>query len=568
MKFNILYFIKNASIPKKKEILRAIKTFTLSQKIVFFFFLSLFFASFIEIFASTTLKTIQEPIPVTGGTFREGIVGSPRFINPVLSLSNSDKDLELLVFSGLTRKTVEGSIVLDLAENFSASEDNTVYIFNIDSNARFHDGTQVTARDVVFTVQQIQNPEIKSPKRVIWEGVSVTEIDQKTVRFELSQPFIGFLENTTLGILPAHIWENIPSEEFSFSPLNTNPVGSGPYRIKNIRQNKNGGISYVTLKKTKLYSGPQPYIKNIILRFFEDETQALRAFKANDVDMLSGISPKNTKDLPRDTLLYTTELNRKFGIFFNQNTPGLSENLVRRAISLSLDRGEIIEKSLNGFGVAINNPTPIHKEILDANTERAEALLDQAGWVKNSEGTRQKQGRELKFILSTPEIPELTQAAHEIKRQLKEIGIIIVVENFSIQELNQNVVRPRNFEIILFGQTLNQEPDIFAFWHGSQITDPGLNISQYSNTTVDTSLEELVQTFDRNERNRIYTNIVEQLQTDIPAVFLYSPQLIYIVRGNTLQNIQLGNIANGSERFLDIRTRFKETNYTLTFLLP
>jgi len=384
MKFNILYFIKKASLPQKKEIRQAIKSLTLSQKIAIFFFVGLFFVSFVEIFASITIRNFQEPVPVSGGTMREGIIGSPRFMNPVLSLSNSDKDLEILIFSGLTKKTPEGSIVLDLAENFSTSEDNTVYTFNIDPNARFHDGTQITARDVLFTIQKIQNPEIKSPKRVAWEGISVSEINNTTVRFELSQPFIGFLENTTLGILPAHIWENIPNEEFAFSPLNTNPVGSGPYRIKKVHQNKNGGISYTTLRRSKFYNGKKPYIKNIILRFFEDEEQALRAFRSNDIDMLSGISPDNIKNLSKNTTIYTAKLNRSFGIFFNQNTPGLSENLVRRAISLSLNREKIIETSLQGFGVSINNPTPIQKESAPTSTERAEALLDQAGWIKNS----------------------------------------------------------------------------------------------------------------------------------------------------------------------------------------
>jgi peptide/nickel transport system substrate-binding protein len=566
---NIKRIISHSSIPKKKEIVDAVTSFSKQRKIVFFFVASIFFASTISLFAKVAIQPFQNEIPVYGGTHKEGVIGTPRFVNPVLSFGTVDKDVESLVFAGLTKKTKDGSIVLDLAEDFSVSADNLVYTFTIDENARFHDGQPVTADDVVFTIQKIQDPEIKSPKQVFWGGVSVEKLDERRVRFVLKQPFIGFLENTSIGILPAHIWENIPVDEFVFSPFNTEPIGAGKYRIKNMRTSKGGGVDSYVLTVSRYYSGQKPFIKKINLQFFENEEEAIRALKGNTIQALADIRPESVDKIPASAEIYTATLHRMFGIFFNQKDPSpVQEKSVRQAIDLAIDREAVIDVTLNGFGKAIKSPLPTtlqttntQKNNLASDPKTANALLDQAGWVRESSGIRQKNGAALELTLTTAKIPELEKAAIEIQSQLSLVGIRVIIETLETNDLNQNIIRPRKFEMLLSGHLLNEEGDIFAFWHSSQTSDPGLNISSYKNKTVDKLLEQIIQTFDVDKRAELYGQFENEFFKDIPAIFVYSPELIYAVRG-TIHNVELSPITNPSQRLLDMQEWYTETNYT------
>lgn len=565
---NIKRIFSHSSLPSKKEIIKAVESFSPQRKIVFLCLACICFVSGIALLSNITLKPFQNEIAVPGGSYTEGIIGNPRFVNPVLSISNADKDIENLVFAGLTRKTHDGSIVLDLAEDFSVSPDNLTYIFTIKENARFHNGKSVTADDVVFTIKQIQNPEIKSPRRVSWESVQVEKVDSKTVRFVLSQPFIGFLENTSVGILPLHIWEEVAVAEFSFSPLNIDPIGAGKYKVKNIKKTRGGLVQSYTLKRFRLYASEKPFIEKIHTIFFEQEKDAIKAFKSGDINSLSGISPESLSELPKNTKIYTATLNRMFGIFFNQKNTILADKRIREAINTGLNRDEIIQGALFGFGKSITSPLPAtiqtgnpQAKNVSHTIEKSQSLLDQAGWSMGPDGIRSKGDTKLTLKIATAKIPELERAAHSIEEQLEQLGFDIIVESFEIQNLNQNIIRPRNFEILLFGQILNQESDLFAFWHSSQISDPGLNISNYQNKSVDKSLEEALRTFDIQKRLTLYANFEKEFFNDLPVSMLYNPELLYIVRG-TIHNIQLSPITNSSQRLLDMADWYTQTDYT------
>lgn len=556
------------SIPKKDEVRKAIQTFSKGRKFIFLFFLGLFFVSGIALFAQLLLRPFQIEIPTQGGIHTEGVIGKPRFVNPVLSISNADKDVESLVFAGLTRKTRDGSIVLDLADDFSVSEDNLVYTFKINPEARFHDNAPVTASDVVYTIHQIQNPEIKSPKRAIWEGITVEALDDQTVRFKLDQPFISFLENTSVGILPSHIWEEVPDAEFSFSPLNIKAIGAGKYKITGSTKSSGGSLSSYTLKIARQYTGKKPFIKKFKIRFFEDEEAAVRALKSKDIEALAEVGTNSIENIPKDTTIYTATLHRTFGLFFNQDTSQILQDVrVRRAISLAIDRQAVVDEVLDGFGQPIQSPLPTTiktnvdgRDDVSQNIARAQSLLDQANWTMQSNGIRQKNGTNLHITIKTANIPDLENTADLIASQLHEIGIDATVQTMSMNDLNQTAIRPRNFEVLLFGQAINQESDIFAFWHGSQISDPGLNISGYKNSKVDKALENAIQTFDQNKRASFYSTFEKEFFNDVPAVFIYSPQLVYVVRGK-LHNVELSPITNSSERLLDMQDWYSETDY-------
>ncbi|MFA6552635.1 MAG: ABC transporter substrate-binding protein, partial [Candidatus Paceibacterota bacterium] len=184
-----------------------IKNFSITEKSLFYFFVVVL-AIIVFIFLAKVSNLFLVEIPVQGGTLNEGVVGSPRFINPILALNDADRDLTSLIYSGLLKATPEGRLVPDLASDYNISDNGLMYTFNIKANAKFHDGADVTADDVVFTIQRLQDATLKSPKRASWDGIIAAKVSDKQVTFTLKQPYSPFLENTTIGILPKHIWKD------------------------------------------------------------------------------------------------------------------------------------------------------------------------------------------------------------------------------------------------------------------------------------------------------------------------------------------------------------------------
>jgi peptide/nickel transport system substrate-binding protein len=258
-------------------------------------------------------------VPSFGGSFTEGLIGSPRFINPVIAISDTDKDLTSLIYSGLLKISENGGLEPDLAASYEMGEGGTVYDFKIKDRAYFHDGKEVTADDVIFTVERILDPVVKSPKEAGWEGITVNKINDKEVRFVLKNPYALFLQTLTLGILPKHIWKNVSSEEFPFSQFNIDPIGSGPYKIKKISRNSGGIPTTITLAAWNKYALGKPKIKSIVFKFFQNEAALVKAYEEKSVDGIAGLSQITAKNMITGGQINKASLPRGFGVFLNQN---------------------------------------------------------------------------------------------------------------------------------------------------------------------------------------------------------------------------------------------------------
>lgn len=202
-------------------------------------------------------------VPTYGGTLVEGEVGSPRFVNPLLAISDADRDLTTLTYAGLMGIGGDGSLIPVIAKSYSASPDGKVYTFVLRDNAVFSDGSPVTADDIVFTIQKAQDPGLKSPQFANWSGVIAVATDAHTVTFTLAKPYAPFLENTTLGILPARLWRSIPDEQFPFSTLTLEPVGAGPFKTSGVSRDASGLITSYSLLANVRHPLGRPYLSGV-----------------------------------------------------------------------------------------------------------------------------------------------------------------------------------------------------------------------------------------------------------------------------------------------------------------
>jgi peptide/nickel transport system substrate-binding protein len=567
---------KEWHLPFSKKISAVIGAFTLTEKIIFYFFVVVFFLSALTLLWQVNNHFLVS-VPDYGGTLTEGVIGTPRFINPLLALSDSDRDLSELVYSGLLRANSDGTLIPDLAQSWTVSPDGLTYTFIIKDNAVFQDGTPVTADDVVYTVEKAQDPGLQSPRASSWNGVTVTKVDNRTVQFTLLKPYAPFIQNTTLGILPKHIWNNVTNDEFPFSEYNTKPIGSGPYQIGSISYTGSGLPSEYHLTSFKNYTLGQPYITTLVIKSYPDETTLVSAFKGGNIDSLYGISPDQLAQLPNsqaDTKL--APLPRVFGLFFNQNVaPVFAYAEVRQALSDAVDKQAIVNSVLDGYGQPIDGPIPPQtlatsgdtteaSSTEDTQIAQAQTLLTKNGWTKDPitgifEKKDGKQMVSLTFSISTGDAPELKATAQMLQQEWEAMGAQVAVKIFETSDLNQNIIRPRKYDALLFGEIVGRDLDLYPFWHSSERADPGLNIALYANIKADKTLESLRATNDPTTKATLLSTFTSQVNTDTPAVFLYSPYFIYIIP-STIHNVTLGSLNSAAERFSNVYQWYIETN--------
>lgn len=519
-------------------------------------------------------------VPKHGGVLNEGVIGRPRLINPVVSKTEVDRDLSSLIYSSLFKPN-NNTLEPDAAESFEISEDGKVYTVTLKDGITFHDGMPLTAADVIFTVERIQNKglPVKSPLAPNFNGVNATSVDDKTIIFSLDKPHATFLETLTFGILPKHIWEPVGIADFDQTNYNIEPIGSGPYKFKEIvRNSKNGLATKYALTSFENYIHGEPFIENLNIYFYGSEDDRASAFNDSEITQIAGVQTFFAKELEsRKKPIITAQMPRIFGVYLNQEKNSiLGDDAIRKALDLSMPREKIINEVFNGYAESEESPFPgmikATSSEADARFLTAEALLEKNGWKKNDEGFLEKTKSDkksttvtkLQLSISLPDIPELTTSAQIIKEEWNKLGVNVELKTFDLGTFTSDILTSRNFEAALFGQVTGRDPDPFSFWHSSQKTN-GMNIAQYASKSVDDNIMTLAKTFDISKRAELLTKISKTIRDDRPALFTYSPKFIYVVDKN-LSGVNLPLMTTASERFSHIEDWYVTEERTWKFL--
>lgn len=553
-----------------KKIIYSFKFIPPKEKIALIILAAIFSTSFFALILQLNSLYFVK-VPDFGGKINEGVIGVPRFINPLLATSDADRDLVQLIYSGLLTIDGKRNLKPSLALKYEISKDGLAYTFYINPKAKWHDGKSLDADDVIFTIKEVKDSGLNSSKRANWEGVEVQKVDKYTVRFLLKIPYSSFLENMMLPIIPKHIWSAVTSEEMSLSNFNLEPIGSGPYKVKKIYRNSAGIITLYKLIANKEFVLGKPFIKEIDLSFFSSEEKLIEALRNRKIDSSGFVSSSNINRVLRNgIILKELTLPRIFGVFFNsQNNPIFEEKEVRMALNAAVDRKYIIDQVLSGHGVAIDSPIPpgsigalpFNENNLnqDQKVSEAKKILESKGWKLNKDGVFEKKVKKkilkLEINLSTSNLGDLSQTADILKNMWEKIGARVNIKEYEIGDLNQIVLKKKNYEALLFGEVVGIEPEPFAFWHSSQRNDPGLNIALYANPNVDKVLEDARKELDAKERMKKYQIFQKEVKNDQAAVFLYSPYFVYLFP-SFINGLNIESISIPSERFALVEERY------------
>jgi len=526
--------------------------------------------------------THRTEIAAPGGLYTEGLIGTPRLVNPLYANSSDvDQDLARLIYSGLFRWNPDHGLEPDLADTYQMTEDQKTYTIHIRDHATWHNGTPIRAEDVVFTIQAIQNPTYRSSLASTFHGVTVSSLNEKTVQFVLEEPFAPFLSTLTVGILPADVWRDIPPKNAPLASLNLEPIGSGPYRFEKFTVDKKGNIRSYTLIRNETFYRHPPLIERLTFKFYSDTQALVNALENRNVegasfvpcDLENKLTNKQTIQLLRPMTSMTTTL------FFNQeNQPLLKDIRMRKAFALSLDRQEIINNALDGHGQPLYAPILAGMVGYDPDVEKlsqdltaANTLLDETEFKRTTpdeirakirkekkDGQLQEVRDELVFTLSVVDQPEFIRAAETIMKQAANAGIRLNIQPVAASSFYETVIKPRAYQLLLTGTQSGLDSDPYPFWHSSQIKDPGLNLALYVNRDVDTFLEEARKTTDTKVRTEKYQAFQNLLVKDLPAIFLYQPTYTYAI-STKVHNITLKQMFVPADRFVDIENWYVKT---------
>ena len=506
-------------------------------------------------------------MPQQGGEYTEGLVGSPERINPILAQINDvDMDLSSLIFSGLFKYNENQELEQDLVTDYEISEDSKTYTLYIRRDAVWHDGEQLTADDVLFTINAIQDDNYNSPLEPSLRGVMSEKVDDYTIKLTLSETFAPFLSSLTFGILPKHVWFDIykiSAQNVFLTEYNLKPIGSGPYVFDSLVKDTEGNIKSYHLKLWEEYYDQKPFIEDFNFTFYDQVFSAVDALSRKQVDGLFGIPLEEEEALFKknnDLVSHNLRLPQYTALFFNQDHSDiLAKDSIREALVWGVDRDKIINEVLEGEGEGVY--TPILPGYLGHNKdvekysydlEKGKQILEDKGWAVSDEGFRKKDDQILEFTIITVEQPEYLNTLDILKESWEALGFKINVDIYAVEDIQELVISERNYEALLFGEIMGTDPDPYAFWHSSQQEHPGLALAIFYQKDIDNLLETARETTDEEQRRLKYFHFQNVLAEAIPAIFLYSPTYNYAVN-KKIKGITVNNVPLPSSRFVDVK---------------
>lgn len=503
--------------------------------------------------------------PVPGGIYTEGVLGRFTTANPLFATTDVDVTVSHLIFNGLLTYNAQARLVNDLSSGYSVDAKGTTYTVHLKPNLTWQDGKPLTAKDVAFTYQTIQNPDVQSPLLGSWQGITIAAPNPSTVTFKLPGVLASFPYNLTTGIVPQHLLTSIPPTDLRSADFNTmHPVGSGAFGWQTIQvsgSDANDQQEQIALLPFKGYQGGKPKLQEFIVRSYGNPNRLANDLKSGQLTAAEGLSTvpphlANTKAVIEHSFL----LSAANMVFFKTSSGQLADKTVRQALVSSTNVPAIVA-SLSYMTRAVREPLLQGQLAYDPSTtqsgfdlKHANALLDQDGWVVGQDGIRTKGGKPLKFTLTASDSPEYHAVCKLLQRQWRTSGVDLQLQ-FQDSINFQSTLSSHQYDAVLYGISIGADPDVFVYWDSSQAdvrSANRLNLSEYKNAVADDALEAGRTRLSPELRVIKYKPFLQAWQQDAPAVGLYQPRILYLTNG-AVAGLTDHPINSASDRFENVQ---------------
>ena len=478
----------------------------------------------------------EDSVPQSGGRLVLGTIGEPSNLNPYISMDSASHDVADSIFVSPLRYDKNLNLELWAAESAELSDDGRTLTIRLKKGILWEDGTELTADDLVYTIETVAKPETGSPYAEDFMRIKKAEaLDRYTVRCTYESYYARALPSFCSSILPKHILEG---QDWRRGEFARKPVGAGPFRLAGWESG-----SMVTLAANDKYFMGRPKLDEVVYRVIPDSATMFMELRAKRLDMM-GLSPEQY--LLQTKGQFWQEEFHKYRYLssaytylgFNMRHPFFKDKRVRRAISCAISREELVQGALLGQGVAAFGPYKpgtayYHPELkpVKQNTEMAKALLAEAGFADtDGDGILDKDGKPLSFIILTNQgNNERILAATIIQRELKAVGIAVQVRTVEWAAFINEFVNKGSFDAVILGWTITPDPDLYQVWHSSQAVPGGLNFTGFISKELDVLLEEGRRTQNEDLRRQLYYRVQELLDEEQPYCFLYVPYALPVL---------------------------------------
>jgi peptide/nickel transport system substrate-binding protein len=429
-----------------------------------------------------------------------------------------------------------------LAQTWSVDARGTTYTVTLKDRLVWQDGKPLTADDVVFTYQMIQNPDARSPLQSAWQGIKVSSPDKRTITFVLPNSLSSFPYSMVNGIVPKHALADIPVTELRSARFNTtSPMGAGPFKWETIQvqgDKPEERQEQVSLVRNDKYHGNKAKLDRFIVHSYRDEKQMLAGFERREINAMAGLETFPDNLDTGGVQEFTVPLTDEVVVFFRTDSPILSDQKVRQALVRGVNVPELVKRL--GYPVTIADSPLLRGQVgydksvvqLGYDVVAANKLLDEAGWVRGKDGSRSKDGKALSFRLFAQSTAEYSAITQGLQAAWRAIGVDLQASLQSPSDLQQTI-NVHDYDAVLYGIAIGPDPDVFVYWDGSQ-ADPRLisrfNFSNYKSTAADKALQAGRTRQDPTLRAIKYKPFLEAWRSDAPALTLYQPRFLYIVR--------------------------------------
>ena len=476
--------------------------------------------------------------PAYGDLLIQGSIGDASNLIPMLATDSASHDIAGMIFNGLVKYDKDLKLVGDLAESWKVSQDGLTITFKLRKGVKWQDGEEFTAEDVMFGFQTITSPTTRTAYGGDFKEVErAIVVDRYTFRVIYKRPFAPGLSSWgSLVVLPKHL---LAGQDINKTPFSRKPVGTGPFRFKEWKTGEK-----IVLEVNPTYFEGRPYLDGFVYRIIPDPATMFLELKAGGLDF-AGLTPlqykrqTETYKMRRDFRKYRYLAFAYTYLGYNLKDEKFKDVRVRQAISYAIDKNEIIQGVLLGLGLKATGPYKPDTQWYNPkvkkyphDVEKAKTLLARAGWrASGKDGTLQKDGKPFEFTILTNQGNETrAKCAEIIQRRLRAVGIKVKIRTVEWSAFINDFIDKKNFEAVILGWTLGQDPDIYDIWHSSKVGPKELNFISYKNPEVDELLAKGRYTFDARVRKACYDRIQEILAEEQPYTFLYVPYALPIIQ--------------------------------------
>jgi peptide/nickel transport system substrate-binding protein len=484
---------------------------------------------------------------------RIGELAEPDTLNPYLSQLDVTYDLTSLVYSYLVVANDRGQLIGDLATQVPTradggiSSDGRTYVYHLRRGVHWQDGAPFSAADVVASWKAVMNPSHLTIYRQGYDQVSSIDTpDPYTVVVHLRRrypPFVAQffapLQEGGKPILPAHVL--MLERDFNHGALSAHPVGTGPFVFVEWKRGQQ-----IVLRRNRDYFRGEPALEKIVMRFIPDGQTLLTQVRTHRVDLVDEVPSALYPSFAsvRDYVTSLSRWNAQMLVVFNERRPGLRNALVRRAIAESIDSGAVIAKIAHGAGMPARDvvaPTAlgyVPREPYRYDTSAANALLDQAGWKRDDDGLRTKDGERLSFSIAiVAGVSTATEFAEYMQERLRSIGVDLTIKAYPWSQIFSfdGPLNTYRYDMMLMSTTLSWDPDSHVYFGCNEQYPKGQNFYAYCNPKYDRLEREGFSTGDPRKRAALYAQADAQLWNTVAYLPLYEMRRIS-VRNPDLKN--------------------------------